>query len=199
MAIIDDVLDLLKRNLDKMIFNGLQSGPAFPFTVTAEPEPSSYDLKEVIAQSAMLLAVTDVWFIDRPDEHEWFMRTVQPVGNVESHDWRTCYFDPENEVIANEGDGVTDMLRRSEMKKIIWPWICRHPGVWFRWSSGHFTPVAIGDDVSMFNWSRHGDMSAFNWSRHQMDFQIQGLDHIAFASGRYAPQADTEEDDDGDH
>jgi hypothetical protein len=106
--------------------------------------------------------VTDIWFVDQPGWYEWFIAqfpqteamesqesligrgALRPLSGIDLHDWRRAAFDPATEVIASPEDtDVAAILRRGNMEKIVWPWVCAVPGVWLRWSDGRYQMVAV--------------------------------------------------------
>lgn len=103
--------------------------------------------------------ITAIWCIDRPAEYEQLAAQLPqvesgaehpsplgfaplPLPRIDLHDWRTEAFDPRTEVIASPLDGdVAALLRRGNMEKMVWPWVCAIPGVWAHLSDGRYQMV----------------------------------------------------------
>ncbi len=109
------------------------------------------ELQALMQEARKRPFVTEIWFVDRPAEYEQFVTQfpqgaepvgVLPLARLDMHDWRTDAFDPRTEVIASPlDDDVAALLRRGNMEKIVWPWICAIPGIWLHWSDGRYQMV----------------------------------------------------------
>ena len=108
-------------------------------------------LKKSVAPS-----ITAIWFVDCPWAYHDFIDQFPEMASYKAPNpfvrvridiiqWETCFFDPETEVIAEPGDDVSAMLRRGNMEKIIWPWICKEPGMWVHWSDGRYHKFLMGE------------------------------------------------------
>ena len=160
---IDDAAQVLAAKFGEQVFRklvcGLTVGGQSSCTGIDQDEGATWDITD--AFKALRIGqprVTEIWFIDRPAEHEQFTRRFPKspqtpgvsellgfemlVRAIDVHDWRTDAFDPRTEVIASPFDNdVAALLRRGNMEKIVWPWICAIPGIWLHWSDGRYQMV----------------------------------------------------------
>jgi len=147
------------RGLLTAVWSG-QSGDDAGYTVAVGPEGDGGMTIEAFWETVRQLRnrspyVTEIWFVDCPHHYHDFVNTFpQALPGSEAHrtmtlridiqQWESRFFDPETEVIARPDDDVPAMLRRGNMEKIIWPWICAEPGVWVHWSDGRYQQVVPG-------------------------------------------------------
>jgi hypothetical protein len=132
---------------------GEQRPFAVKTSVTANQASLGLDLLlEVVARISDRRFVNEVWFVDVPALLVQFIAS-QGCQTVYGHNicdvrivqWERHLFDPDYEVIAEEGDDTVEaLLRRGNMEKIVWPWICQHKGVWVRWSDGRYQRIDVG-------------------------------------------------------
>jgi hypothetical protein len=106
---------------------------------------------DLLKQSGLILNA--IWFVDHHERYHIFMSMCGLAGTADSimsagpdiHNWESRFFDKENEMIANRRDDLGAMLQKSRLEKLIWPWVCGHPGIWAQFSDGSFWRLDINE------------------------------------------------------
>ncbi|MCB8985849.1 MAG: hypothetical protein H6659_18620 [Ardenticatenaceae bacterium] len=160
LSSIQGIQQALAEAVDRAFLAGLAPEPAVTEVGQIACDTQGVDVAAFIKTVRKLREdmppfVTEIWFVDCPGDYARFAgefpevslwkKGPLPVSRIDVIQWETRFFDPETEVIAESDDDVRDMLKRGRMEKIIWPWICREPGVWLHWSNGRYQKFLPGE------------------------------------------------------